>query len=46
MAAKINLSKVQAYFNEKSKIPIKGNVNVDVYMYYHALCLLNLKLKT
>jgi len=35
MAAKVNLSKVQAYFNEKSKIIVKGNGTVDVYMYYH-----------
>jgi len=32
MAVKVNLSKVQAYFNEKRKIIVKGNVHVDVYM--------------
>ena len=35
MAVKANISKVQAYFNEKSKISIKGTGTVDVYMYYH-----------
>ena len=35
MVVKANLSKVQAYFNEKNKIPIKGNETVAVYMYYH-----------
>ncbi len=35
MVVKVKLSEVQDYFNEKSKILFKGNVNVDVYMYYH-----------
>jgi len=35
MALKENLSRFQAYFNEKRKIIVKGNGTVDVYMYYH-----------
>ena len=44
MVVKANLSKVQAYFNGKSKNPIKGNGTVDVYMYYHDRGLFNMKL--
>jgi len=32
MAANAQLAKAQAFFNEKLKNPIKGNVSVDVYM--------------
>ena len=35
MAVNAELSKVKPYFNKKSKNSIKGNVSVDVYMYYH-----------
>jgi len=35
MAVSVDLSNAQAFFNEKLKNPIKGNVSVDVYMYYH-----------
>ncbi len=35
MAINLKLSGVNEYFNGKRKNAIKGNVSVDVYMYYH-----------
>jgi hypothetical protein len=45
MAINAELSKCQVNFKQKNKSSIKGNVSVDVYMYYHAGVYFSLNLK-
>ena len=36
IAVNLEVPRVQLYFSVKCNYAVKGNVSVDVYMYYHA----------